>query len=35
LAYAACEQRGGSLRRKCLDFLTPSNERHLKMTINE
>jgi hypothetical protein len=26
---------GGSLRRECLDFLIPFNERHLQMTIRE
>src|SRR5262249_21248926 len=26
---------GASLRRECLDFLIPINERHLKMTVTE
>ena len=26
-----CERLGGSLRRECLDFLIPFNERHLKI----
>ncbi len=34
LAKAACEQRGESLRRNCLDSLIPSNELHLKITID-
>ena len=32
---AVCERLGGSLRRECLDFLIPVNERHLKMTVEE
>ena len=32
-ANAVCERLGGSLRRECLDFLLPFNERHLQMTI--
>jgi hypothetical protein len=32
-ANAVCERLGGSLRRECLDFLLPFNERHLRMTI--
>src|SRR5215831_4868712 len=28
-ANAVCERLGGSLRRECLDFLIPINERHL------
>jgi hypothetical protein len=28
-----CERLGGSLRRECLDFLIPFNERHLRMTV--
>ena len=34
-ANAVCERLGGSLRRECLDFLIPINERHLKMTVTE
>ena len=34
-ANAVCERLGGSLRRECLDFLIPFNERHLKMTIQD
>ena len=34
-ANAACERLGGSLRRECLDFLIPLNERHLKMTVKD
>ncbi len=34
-ANAVCERLGGSLRRECLDFLIPFNERHLKMTVKE
>ena len=34
-ANAVCERPGGSLRRECLDFLSPVNERHLKMTVEE
>ena len=34
-ANAVCERFGGSLRRECLDFLIPLNERHLKMTVKE
>ena len=33
MAKAVCECFGGSLRRECLDFLIPFNERHLKLTI--
>jgi len=32
---SVCERFGGSLRRECLDFLIPLNERHLKMTVKE
>ena len=34
-ANAVCERIGGSLRRECLDFLIPLNERHLKMTVKQ
>jgi putative transposase len=29
-ANSVCERFGGTLRRECLDFLIPFNERHLK-----
>src|SRR5215831_3060806 len=32
-ANAVCGRLGGSLRRECLDFLIPFNERHLRMTV--
>jgi transposase InsO family protein len=34
-ANSVCERLGGSLRRECLDFLIPFNERHLQMTIRD
>ena len=34
-ANAVCERVGGSLRRECLDFLIPFNERHLQRIIRE
>jgi transposase InsO family protein len=34
-ANAVCERVGGSLRRECLDFLIPFNERHLKLTVRD
>jgi hypothetical protein len=34
-ANAFCERLGGSLRRECLDFLIPLNERHLRMIVKE
>ena len=34
-ANAVCERLGGSLRRECLDYLIPINERHLKMIVKE
>jgi len=34
-ANSVCERFGGTLRRECLDYLIPINERHLKLTINE
>ena len=35
MANSVCERFGGTLRRECLDYLIPINERHLKLTINE
>ena len=35
MANSICERSGGTLRRECLDFLIPLNERHLKMNIKE
>src|SRR5713226_3712210 len=35
MANSVCERFGGTLRRECLDFLIPINERHVKMTIKE
>jgi hypothetical protein len=32
-ANAVCERVGGGLRRECLDFLIPFNERHLRMSV--
>jgi transposase InsO family protein len=34
-ANAVCERLGGSLRRECLDFLIPFNERHLRTTVRD
>ena len=34
-ANSVCERLGGSLRRKCLDFLIPFHERHLQMTVRD
>jgi transposase InsO family protein len=34
-ANSVCERLGGSLRRECLDFLIPFNERHLQMTVRD
>jgi transposase InsO family protein len=34
-ANAVCERLGGTLRRECLDFLLPLNERHLQRIIRE
>jgi putative transposase len=32
-ANSVCERFGGTLRRECLDFLIPFNERHLKLIL--
>ena len=32
-ANSVCERFGGTLRRECLDFLIPFNQRHLRMTV--
>ena len=32
-ANSLCERFGGTLRRECLDFLIPFNERHLKAVL--
>jgi transposase InsO family protein len=32
-ANSVCERFGGTLRRECLDFLIPFNERHLKRVL--
>jgi putative transposase len=32
-ANAYCERLVGTVRRECLDFLIPLNERHLQMTL--
>jgi len=34
-ANAFCERLIGTIRRECLDYLIPLNERHLKMVVNE
>ena len=34
-ANAICERFGGSLRRECLDFVIPLNERHLKRAVQQ
>ena len=33
MADSVCERFGGTLRRKCLDFLIPLNERHLRLIL--
>jgi transposase InsO family protein len=33
-ANALCERLVGTIRRECLDFLIPLNERHLKLVLN-
>jgi transposase InsO family protein len=35
MANSVCERFGGTLRRECLDYLIPLNERHLKMSVKE
>jgi transposase InsO family protein len=35
MANSVCERFGGTLRRECLDFLIPFNERHLRMTVKD
>jgi putative transposase len=32
-ANSVCERFGGTMRRECLDFLIPFNERHLKLVL--
>ena len=32
-ANSVCERFGGTLRRECLDFLIPFNERHLRFVL--
>jgi hypothetical protein len=32
-ANSICDRFGGTLRRECLDFLIPLNERHMKLTL--
>lgn len=32
-ANAYCERLVGTVRRECLDFIIPLNERHLRMTL--
>ena len=34
-ANSVCERFGGTLRRECLDYLIPINERHLKIATKE
>jgi transposase InsO family protein len=33
MANSVCERLGGTLRRECLDFLIPFNERHLRIVV--
>jgi len=33
-ANSVCERFGGTLRRECLNFLIPFNERHLRVVLN-
>jgi putative transposase len=35
MANSVCERFGGTLRRECLDYLIPINERLLKLSIKE
>jgi putative transposase len=32
-ANSVCERFGGTMRRECLDFLIPFNERHLRLVL--
>ena len=32
-ANSICERFGGTMRRECLDFLIPFNERHLRLVL--
>jgi putative transposase len=34
-AIAYCERLAGRIRRECLDYLIPMNERHLNLTLKE
>jgi putative transposase len=34
-ANAFCERLVGTIRRECLDFMIPLNERHLRAVLNE
>jgi hypothetical protein len=33
MVNSVCERFGGTLRRECLDFLIPFNERHLNLIL--
>ena len=35
MANAHCERVIGSIRRECLDYLIPLNERHLKRIVRK